>query len=259
MRNYVLEGKPLDDIYVFDIHGHLGQTKIIQTCDNEASDMIKKMDALGINSIAVSSNPALQSDPYLGNQITVDAAKKYPGRFYAYIVPTPYYEDFDFESYFKNPGVIGIKLHACEQLTALNNPAYIPALEYADKNGLPILFHTWEVHEVAHAVDIAKKYKNSPVIIGHSGFTGVRAKNLAVEACNTLENVFIDTAISSTYDGAIEWVVDKVGAEKVLFGTDFPFYDCTHNIGKLLLAEISDSDKLKIFGENAKKLLKNII
>jgi len=259
MINRALQGLPMDNIFIFDIHGHLGQTRIIQTCDYDAEDIVKKMDFLGVNAIAVSANAALQSDPWLGNQITVDAAKKYPVRIYAYIVPTPHYEGFDFESYFGSPGVIGIKMHACEQQTMLNNPAYIPALEFANKNALPILFHTWEPFEVQQAVEIAKTYKDAPVIIGHSGFTGFASKQIAIEACNLLDNVFVDTAISSTYDGAIEWLVNKVGADKVLFGTDLPFYECAHNIGKIALSKLGEKDKLKIFGENAKKLLKGKI
>ena len=107
--------------------------------------------------------------------------------------------------------------------------------------------------------EIAKKYKNAPIIIGHSGFTSYESKRIAIEACRTTENVFVDTAISSTYDGAIEWIVGQVGADKVLFGTDLPFYECSHNVGKIALSKISDKDKLKIFGENAKKILKSKI
>ncbi|MBQ4517287.1 MAG: amidohydrolase family protein [Clostridia bacterium] len=260
MMQRALEGLPLDDIFIFDIHGHIEQSRVIHTAEYDAKGIIAKLDRMGVNAIALSSNPALQSDPWLGNDLTVQAAKENPGRIYAYVVPNPYYEDFDVTKYFDGtPGVIGIKMHACEQMTALNNPAYIPALEFANKNKLPILFHTWEPFEVEQAVAIGKTYKDAPVIIGHSGFTSFASKQIAIEACKSTENIFVDTAISSTYDGAIEWIVGQVGVDRVLFGTDLPFYDCSHNVGKLALSKLSDSDKIKIFGENAKKLLKDII
>ena len=67
-------------------------------------------------------------------------------------------------------------------------------------------------------------------------------------------SVFIDTTISSTYEGAIEWIVSKVGADRVLYGSDIPFFDCRQTFGKLALSKLSETDKIKIYGENAKKI-----
>ena len=49
-------------------------------------------------------------------------------------------------------------------------------------------------------------------------------------------------------------MVEEVGADKVLFGTDMPWYDPNYGIGSVLFSRISDEDKIKILYENAKKL-----
>lgn len=212
------------------------------------------MDRVGINAACISSVRAFESDIKAGNKNVMKAATDHPGRFYGYMVPTPYYEYNMTDYFFEGSGMVGVKIHACNQHTQISNPAYLPAMEFADKNSLPVLFHSWEACEVKQACDLAKQYKNAKIILGHAGFTGFDAKQIAIEACKTLENVYLDTAISSTYDGSIEWIVSKVGADRVLYGSDMAFFDCRQGFGKLALAKLSDSDKIKIFGANAKKI-----
>ena len=117
-----------------------------------------------------------------------------------------------------------------------------------------MLFHAWEAGEVKQAVEIAANYKNAKIILGHSGHTALGAKLAAIDGIRKYENIFVDTAISSTYEGAIEWIVSKVGADRVLYGSDMPYFDCRQTFGKLGLSKLSESDKIKIYGENARRL-----
>jgi len=249
----VLNGIKLDDIYIFDIHGHLSGELKFMTPDCNAEGIIETMDSIGVNSICVSSLMALYSKPEIGNNMVIDAAKKYSGRIYGYVSPTPYYSDCDFEAYFKdNPGILGVKIHAAIQQTVIDDPRYFPALEVADKIGLPVLIHTWSSDEVKRIMNLAERYKNIKFIIAHSGMLAFR--DSCIEACKKYYNIYVDTAISYTFEGAIEYMVSKLGAEKILYGSDMAFFDCRQTIGRIGLANISESDKLKIFGENAKMI-----
>jgi len=49
-------------------------------------------------------------------------------------------------------------------------------------------------------------------------------------------------------------MVNAIGADRVLFGTDIPWYDPGYGIGSVLFSRISDADKYKILYENAKGL-----
>ena len=55
--------------------------------------------------------------------------------------------------------------------------------------------------------------------------------------------------------GAIEALVSGAGSNRMLFGTDLPWFDPHHAIGSLLSASISDDDRHNICHRNAEKLL----
>ncbi len=254
-----LLGLALDDVFVFDVHGHLcSDAKICQPNDDGAG-LVATMDQLGVNSICVSSGLAMESDEQRGNELTAKTAQEFAGRIYGYAVPNPHHDDCEIAHYFEeDTGMVGVKIHADIQGTSISDPRYLPYMELADKKGLPVLFHTWMDYEVREVCALAQKFKNAKMILGHAAMTGITAKKAAIETCKLCENVFVDTAMSSTYDGAIEWIVSKVGADRLLYGSDMPFFDCRQTFGKLALSKLSDSDKIKIFGENAKKIFNRV-
>ena len=53
----------------------------------------------------------------------------------------------------------------------------------------------------------------------------------------------------------IEELVDGVGVDRVLFGSDMPLMGPRTQIGKIITARISDEAKQKILGGNAGRLL----
>jgi len=50
--------------------------------------------------------------------------------------------------------------------------------------------------------------------------------------------------------------VEKTGADRILFGTDFPWFNHHYYIGAVLGSGISEEDCRKIFYLNAAKILK---
>lgn len=255
IRQYALEGLPFRDIFIFDVHAHLGSFAPMQIGNGDAAGIVKTMDQMGVATTCLSSLPAIKSDCTLGNQLVKEATLQFPGRIYGYLTATPYDETYPFEDYFKGDSpLFGIKIHAAMNDTAINNPAYLPYLEFANERNLPVLFHAWEPTEVSQIAALAENFRNCPLIIAHCGFTGYQAKLEAIKTVAKYEHVFLDTAHSSTYDGALEWIVSKVGADRILFGSDVPFFDIRHTLGKLALSHLSEEEKLKIVGLNAKHL-----
>jgi predicted TIM-barrel fold metal-dependent hydrolase len=55
---------------------------------------------------------------------------------------------------------------------------------------------------------------------------------------------------------AIEYAHDGIGPERVIFGSDFPFFEVSDEIAKVRTAEIPKTAQDRILGENAEKLLK---
>lgn len=249
----VLEGKPFDGLFIFDVHGHIGAHRPFQLGGHDAASVAATCRRMNVAGVCVSSLPSFVSDWKHGNDEVAQACVEHPDVIYGYAVPNPYYEDCDLAPYLERPGFRGVKVHGDMQGLPVNDHRYDAAYELADKKGIPILFHAWLPSEVQASADVASRYPNATVILGHSGMT---ARNSAVEAAKKYDNILIDTAISSTYDNAIEVLVDKVGADRVVYGSDISFFDCIHTMGKIALANLSDTDKEKIFGLNAKALFR---
>ena len=151
----ILAGLPLDDIFVFDIHGHLDKDVGCCMPESDVEDVMSTMNKIGVNAICVSSIEAISNDFEGGNEKVKKATEEYPGKIYGYAVPSPYYE-YDLSKYFyPGSGFLGIKIHAMFQHTEIRNKNYIPAFELADKLSVPVLFHAWEYGEVKQAVEIA--------------------------------------------------------------------------------------------------------
>ena len=66
-------------------------------------------------------------------------------------------------------------------------------------------------------------------------------------------NVYVDIVASPVPYGGLAKLVESVGADKMLFGTDTPFFDNAHQIGKVTHARLSDEDKQKILGLNMQR------
>ena len=70
-------------------------------------------------------------------------------------------------------------------------------------------------------------------------------------------NVFTDTSSSTNISpGQIEFAVQEVGPERILYGTDSPLYFAPMHRTRIELAEISDEAKRLILHDNAAALLK---
>ena len=67
IRDKILEGLPLEDIFVFDCHTHLQPPATFYTADCNGAGMVKTMDRLGVNGIGLTSVFAFDSDVNFGN------------------------------------------------------------------------------------------------------------------------------------------------------------------------------------------------
>jgi len=55
----------------------------------------------------------------------------------------------------------------------------------------------------------------------------------------------------------VERIVTEVGADRVFWGTDFPFLEPRYLIGRLACSKLSDQAKRQVFGESLAALLKD--
>ena len=66
-------------------------------------------------------------------------------------------------------------------------------------------------------------YPEATLILAHLGYSTDEDKTHQVRAIEggKHDNIFVDTSSSaSIFPGLVEWAVSRIGAEKILFGTD---------------------------------------
>ena len=75
-----------------------------------------------------------------------------------------------------------------------------------------------------------------------------------MQATQRYENVYFDISAHGTREGMLADAVSKVGADRILFGTDYPGYSPTPFIESVLRADVSDAAREKILYGNAARL-----
>lgn len=257
----VHEGVPINDVEIIDVHAHLGEYYNMHIPSPGADDMIKIMDRCGIDKAIISPIIGISGDFVMGNDIMLEAVKTYRHRFYGACLVNGHYPKLSVEElergFNDEKAVVMIKIHPLVTKCKLNDERMKSIYDYALKNKLPVLVHTWLDEDNYGNMDlfkeVAKEYPGINWIMGHSG--GPYGSFKACQIAKELANISLDITLSMCPARQIEFFVKEVGSERVLFGTDNPFIDPRPQIGRVCLAEITQRDRENIFSANAKKLI----
>ena len=134
-----------------------------------------------------------------------------------------------------------------------------PIMERAAELRIPVLHHAWyktqdrqpnesDPSDIAH---LARRFPETTIIMAHLVAAGIRGV-LDIEPCG---NICADTCGSQPFSGIIEYAVAKLGAERVLYGSDVPVRDFSSQLGKIYGARITRRQRALILGLNAARLL----
>lgn len=95
-------------------------------------------------------------------------------------------------------------------------------------------------------------FPDTTFILAHSGC--FEFENM-VNLLKNHQNVYTDISIQPTEH--IKTLIEKIGYERILFGTDYPFVTQAFSILSVLRATQNEDERIFIFSENAKRLLKD--
>mgnify|MGYP005843142003 CR=1 FL=1 len=232
-----------------------------------SDDLVKKMDTFKIDVGIVSNVRGIFYDFRDCNRELHNAISKYPGRLKGYIVVNPNYIEESIEQiveYSKEPQFVGVKLHASWHNKPIDGCEFAPIFEKCDELKLPVLVHSYVVDDFSdqvsspeRIVNVAKRYSN-PIIVAHMGGNSKRT----IKAVKNIENVYIDISsgrerASQLYVwqfGRVDEAVKELGADKILFGTDFPLLDPSICMGMMEDSYLGDEERELIMYKNACKV-----
>ncbi len=228
--------------------------------DGTAQTTLKKMNQWGVDKavcLNIATKPTQQRKI---NQFMVETASD---KLIPFGTVHPHSEaPLDEITYIKENGIKGIKLHPDYQNFYPSEKEYYDIYALMDKLNLPVLFHTGydiglgcPIHCTPLMIrKIAKTFPNLKIIAAHFGGAGMWYD--AAELLCDLDNVYFDTAFPVCLDKkTAENLINKKGAEKILFASDCPWSSPKHVMEFIDSLDLSSEKKELIFYKNAESLL----
>jgi len=247
-----------DDCPVIDMHGHMGRWKGIRFPKADTDAMIGTMDRCGVRMLVFCHHDALFC-PDVGNAANVEAVRRHPHRLRAYLGINPNTPDAiaaDLESFDEYPDVyVGLKMLSPYHQSSLTDAAYERAWAFANERKLLVLSHTWGMRESCGpgiVREIAGKHPDLTFLAGHS-MHGEWDEACAVARDHP--NVYLELCAVLDDRGAMETFAEAGLGDRMLFGTDLPWFDPAHGFGAVFSADLDDETRRNILHRNAQRLL----
>jgi len=251
---------------IIDSHMHAGGNgNSYLAWDTNMDTLIKSMDRLDIE-CAISAHTFGLMDLYAESieqdQIVFD---KSGGRIYSYFCygPTCIQESLDtIRANRNNPIYKGIKIHPSGAAIDADDDRYRPVWDIARELKLPIIAHTWNIsyyHPSQKSAFTGKferfvsAYPDVTFTFAHSGgrYDGIVE---AMRIGKIYKNCYFDIAGDILGSGVLEYLVDNVGADRILYGSDTYMIEHRPMLGVVYGSGLSEADKEKILRYNAEKI-----
>jgi predicted TIM-barrel fold metal-dependent hydrolase len=229
--------------------------------ESTVSDLMEAMDEASVDRALVLASP-----PIISNEFLLDRCAEEPRLLPVVNIPTGTARPGGALKSFIARGAVALKIHPAMDGEGVDSPRYKALLKTADDLGLPVIIHTGCFHthllykdpEQGHAERYSPwftSYKNIQFILAHMNF---HKPNIAFDLAEEHGNVHMDTSWQPAE--VIGEAVRRIGAERVLFGTDWPFVGNNLNVGLHRIRDCIESGTLTeeqsklILGQNAAKL-----
>lgn len=251
--------------HIIDVHAHIGQT-ISNGVGQNTQDCAGRMDAAGIAQAVISvAAGGMQAeglaDTRRANDVIASALRDYPDRFPAGLasVEVRHGEAGIAEVHRAlDIGLSGLVFHATFEGFSLDSPVFESLLKaLGDTPSLVLLHATTDGRSNPKAIgSVAQKFPHLRFIAGHPVFTEDQRAQ-CVSAVQSNDNLNLDLAFQA--DPSItEFFVREVGASRIFFGSDAPYFEPSQVIGSIEAASISDQDRDRILSANAVRLLEMV-
>ncbi len=251
---------------IIDSHMHMGCANGSYVgWDLSLKTLLERMDRLDIG-YAVSAHQ-FGLDGQFDREIPADHEifRASGGRIYSYLCYSP----LDIEGSLKairanhaDPIFRGIKIHPSGCSVDADDERYRPVWDAAREFGLPIISHTWNIsyyHPSQKSAFTGKfekyvsEYPDVSFTFAHSGgrYDGIVE---AMRIGRTYRNTYFDIAGDILGSGVLEYIVDNVGADRLMYGSDTYMIEHRPMLGVIYGSALPEADKEKILRYNAEKV-----
>lgn len=262
-----------DKFYVIDSHCHVYPQKIaaaavsatdafygiVSDFDGTVERLSDQMKDSGVDHSIIQSVATTPKQVKSINTFIADVVNSSSGRFTGLGTLHPDSEDLEADvNQIISLGLKGVKLHPDIQKFKIDDYRCLKIYELCERENLPILMHTgdsrYDYSNPNRLLPVLKIYTSLTVIGAHLG--GFSVWEEASTKLSGLPNFYVDTSSSVRFLGTDEGkkIIERYGADHVLYATDYPMYPQTKEIENLLSMGFADDEYEKIFSLNAKNI-----
>jgi uncharacterized protein len=160
-------------------------------------------------------------------------------------------------------GAHGIKLHPVAQRFEPNDPRMHPVYATCEELGLVVLSHTGSAKggepfaEPRAFAEVLEQHPRLTLVLAHLGGGSWRQ---TLSLARAFPKVTFDLCEIIEWTGApkaptaeeLAWMIKEIGPERVMLGTDFPWYDLDRTVELVMaLPVLSTEEKQQLLGANA--------
>lgn len=262
-----------DGFKIIDTHCHIYPEKIAARavagtdtfygtkakCDGTSDSLLKINEACGIDHSLVQSVATTPKQVRSINDFIAQTVATSGGRLTGLGTLHPDSEDQRADvRHLVDLGLKGVKLHPDIQRFKIDDYRCLKIYELCEEFGLPILMHTgdkrYDFSNTNRLVPILETYSNLTVIGAHMGGWSLWDE-ASLELAGT-PNLYVDCSSTMYWvplDKTAE-MIRRYGADRVLFGTDYPMWHPEDELEMFFKLNLSDEERLLILSENAEKL-----
>ena len=155
-------------------------------------------------------------------------------------------------------GLHGIKMHPDSQVFPIDDPRLFPCYEIL-QDKLPVIFHMgdhrYDYSHPARLRNVLDQFPRLEVIAAHFG--GYSMYETAYQALKGKECFFdISSSLMFMPNGVAEKYINIYGAERMVFGSDFPLWDPRLEVKRFLELDLSPEQFEQIAYKTAQHILK---
>ncbi len=231
--------------------------------DGTAGSLLSRMDEWGIDGaviLNIATNPKQQTNV---NNFAIEINLR-DGRLWALGSLNPYSENIREEARrLRDAGIRGVKIHPDYMGVVVDDEKFDAVYEACIENGLFVITHSgWDFYspDFMHCtperiLNVLNKYPELKFVAAHLG--ACRAWD-EVERLLIGKNLWLETSLAPLYaldKAQMARMLQNHDPDKLLFGSDFPWYSMKAAHDYVSSLELSEELKNKIFSENALRLL----
>lgn len=136
-----------------------------------------------------------------------------------------------------------------------------PVMRAAEQWDIAVLQHSWSmtnIHQRRYHSDpedtclLARRHPNVRVIMAHLTGCGYRG----VLEAKGVDNLVVDTSGGYPEAGILDYALEQLGADHIVYGSDLPIRETPVTLGRTLGTAMSESEREKILHLNTRRILK---